>query len=253
MQVKAAADGGLAIGSWKLENQTVVKPADSEFKTNATAVWKEGNATVKPTSLNAGVWYTASASDNTSHAAGTPETGTKYKAVTGAELLGHYQHTKWDIKSLDATANTTYTLKVVGITVDRSAITDNGEALDKALRVAICVGGTNWFVFAPLAEDETGTVDGKFYHTVSTTANAEDTALNVGTMAKDQNDALTGETVYDVAIYNSLDLNRVTVDVYVYYEGEDANCKTSNIATNVDTLKVTIAYSAVKNNTQQGG
>ena len=252
MAVKAAADGGLAIGSWKYDaDDAPMAPETTDFKTSAEAVYKVGNATVKPVSLNNGTWYTGTANENTSYAPVMPEgeNTTLYSEVLAADLPGYYQATKWDIKSLDATG-ATYTLKVVGITVDASERTTQGQYLNKALRVAIKVGST-WTVFAPLADNSSkvditddGVANATFNHVsnVNTATQYADGALKVGT-----NNASTGVTPYDVSIHSSLGTAPVTVEVFVYYEGEDANCKTQNIAADVDDLKVTISYSASKN------
>lgn len=251
MQVKAAADGGLAIASYNVDSDNVsaAYPATTDFAASAAAKWTNQlnadgtintNATVKPTSTMNGVWVTANSED----ANLSKDATTTYAVVDAANLKNHAQQTSFVIKSLDVSA-TTYTLKVASIALDGVTESVAGEALNDSIRVAICVtditdaaagtlaGTSAWYYFAPLSEATDAT-------TLTYAATAGTTATNYTSTDK----IYLGADCANKEIATGLDSVGVKVDVYVYYDGEDENCKSANIALNVDTIKLTINFSA---------
>ena len=158
MQVKAAADGGLAIASYVKDATTndAVAPASTAFAASATAQWSNQldadgkvrtDATVKPTSTWNGAWVTANSQD----ANKSKDDSTTYAPIAEDALSAYAQQTTWAIKSLDQTSQK-YVLKVTAVELDGVTETASSQALNNALRVAICVNGTDWFYFAPLTD-----------------------------------------------------------------------------------------------------
>ena len=247
MQVKAAADGGLAIASWKGTRGTAetsaTAPTDPDYAATAEALWANiaDDATIKPTSNNNGTWFTASATDASEHE------GTNYKTVETTTT--HYQKTKFRIKSLDQSASASYKLNVTGVTVSIKTSAADNHSLNDALRVAIVCDGT-WYYFAPAYA-----ADAELYYTegLGTQQGAgtpEDPYYYPGVVAEygetDKNTITCGASGFTTEIYDALTTAGIDIDVYVYYEGEDGNC-TSNLAAKVDTLSVALDFSAVKN------
>lgn len=105
--------------------------------------------------------------------------------------------------------------------------TTNSVNLDKSLRVLVAVG-TDSFIYAP--------VDGATlsYNWKGTTANA----TSVSAVA-----SATDSTCTSVASIPITDSGAIKVEMYIYFEGEDANCKSSNISgVTVDDLTVSAKF-----------
>ena len=229
MSVKAAADGGIGIASWTSTDGKAVEPAATAFKTTDSAAWSNQlditNPTVKPTSCDDGIFYTGTAAaSNAFTATGTFSKLADASADAKQVNAGYYNHTKWSIMSLNASADTT--LKVASITVTKTG--SNTTALNKALRVAIKTttnGSTTWKYFAPLADNGTTFTNVTGAELSATESQAvvigDGTGTTLGTLVK---------------------TTPAIVEVFVYYDGQDANCKTENLATSVDDLAITIVY-----------
>lgn len=265
MAIQAAADGGLGIASYTIGTANApVFPATTDFAASNKAVWNNqlkanGSAntaaTVTPVSTMNGTWFTGN-SDN----ANTAAVGTKgYKPVTNtpAGLAGYTLMTSWVVKSLDQSGKT-YGLKVSSIALDTDTTdttadktqSDGSKNLNKSLRVAIAVTDitdatgklgttTTWYYFAPF---QTGAATAFNYVAADTT----DPTKGVQTAYK-TTDKMTVGTISADGVYildKGLDTLGVKVDVYVYYEGEDENCKTANIALDVDKLALKISYAS---------
>ena len=231
MQVKAAADGGLAIASWGVKDGNPEEPGENDYAASASADWTNGATTVVPTSLNratatAETWWTGVAAENKASAVLDPAEGDPYSqyVVNGTNKgAGIFQHTMWNIRSLDSTKTTE--LKIGSINVTAAG---NTEKLNKSVRVALKVtDGTAapaWFVFAPLTEDAS------FKYVSNATTATPDTAV-----------VATGD-IAGTTIYSALSTTPITVDVFLYYDGEDSQCFSDNLALNVDQLAVEIIY-----------
>ena len=277
MQVKAAADGGLAIATYTGVRGTAetaanaAAPTANDFKAAVTAGWANiaNDATVKPTSNNKGTWFSAAASDASNYI------GSNYQNVT-SDTTSYYQKTKFQIKSLDQSADAEYTLKVTDVTVSlKEGETLSSEALNKSIRVAIHVKATDqWYYFAPAytstaalyytnsitfvdSTEQAKDADGNLLYytdetktTTTTTATAYIAYVKVPDRLQygvSTNNTITcGSTGLSTAIYGELDTTPIDIDVYVYYEGEDENCNSNNAA-NVNTLEVEIRFTATKN------
>jgi hypothetical protein len=232
MSVKAAADGGIGIASWTNTDGKAKQPAATAFKTIDTAAWSNqigiDGATVKPTSGKEGAFYTGTAAESDEFTA----TGT-FAALPAASAdaaninAGYYNHTKWSIMSLNAKEDTT--LKVASITVSADV---NTEALNKSLRIAIKTttnSTTTWNYFAPNADNGT---------TFTCVTGEALTATEAQTVK-------IGNAANGTVLGTLVKTPPAIVEVFIYYDGQDENCKTDNLAMNVDTLTVTIVYTNV--------
>ena len=246
MQIKATTSGGLAIGSYTTET---TPPSSVQYYTNATIAWSNHLATkgtgedatttynglLQPVSLNNGTW-----TKGTSAAADSHNNGAKYAAVTTTEQNSYYLLSKWNVKSLDDATDTTPT----GLDVDAIAVANSGTDpananLLKAVRVAMKVttGGTAaWYYFAP--GYDAGTT-GLKYATYT-----EGEAASVTTYGGSNNKITCGTSNLGVQISNQLKKSTpVTVEVYVYFEGEDEHCTSVN-AVNAANYTVTLTFKA---------
>lgn len=229
MSVKAASDGGIGIATWTSTDGIAKQPAATAFKTTDTAAWSNQigitDATVKPTSGKEGAFFTGTAAKSDNSAATGTFTPLAAASADAANVnAGYYNHTKWSIMSLNAKEDTT--LKVASITVSDSV---NTASLNKSLRIAIKTttgGATTWNYFAPLADAGTDFT--------CVTGNAltatEAQTVKIGTAAN------------GTALGTLVKTTPAVVEVFIYYDGQDENCKTDNLATSVDTLNVTIVY-----------
>lgn len=252
MQVKAAADGGLAIASYKGNVGTaLIDPESADFAASADAIWTNiaDDKSIMPTSTSNGVWFSAAAATQESYAVDTTKGYKKVATYNNTDdeaflayalTVGSYaQVAKFQVKSMDTDNAAKYDLKVSGITVTEPTTTLS-DSLNNAIRVAVKCGD-EWFFFSPLrANDNT-------YRYV-----AEDADATVGDgeaipYAEDgiklygSNSINSGVVISEVLTNQPMD-----VEVYVYYEGEDEACTTQAIRLGVDALGVSIKFSATK-------
>lgn len=266
MSVKAAADGGLAIASYTPGDANVAQfPSLTSFAASAAADWTNQTAaepTVLPTSTMNGVWWKGAAASADKSAVN--DKGYEKIEVTAPEDLAAYaQMTSFIVKSLDQSGKT-YGLKVSGISLqtgkgfENNKETDPSKALNNAIRVAIAVTDvtstedktiadattTKWFYFAPFSEGTISTADKTDLKYVAVDADDEDKGVSTKYTSSDKMTigAINSNGVY--ILDNGLDTDGVRIDVYVYYEGEDADCTSANIALSVDQLKLQINYSS---------
>lgn len=109
----------------------------------------------------------------------------------------------------------------------------SGSALDGAIRVGIQVGSetsANYNIFAPVAGATTeysvaGSTSGTTYQTV--TAATAEASINP-------------DSAVDIP---SVRTNGIPVYVYVWYEGEDANCKSANLQEILDSYQIDVTFS----------
>lgn len=260
MQVKARTDQGLLINEVSIANDS---HWDNEATTNQTA----GIELHATSTANTATWYTAysKAADNAAaasqgqasqllsdgyHALGTAPYTTDTETVaavagTNAEQNitfvdkggtsgydngeGYYVKYTYYLKSSgDAiTCNTSAggrSLNIKNLTVTGNT---NSANLDKALRVAV-VANNKAYIFAPLHNDAD-----PYY------VNASSTATSVLDSTASQPTAIT--SIPDVTAAGT------PVDVYLYFEGEDPQLKTSNITNTLDNLTVSFKFALVDN------
>ncbi len=260
MQVRAVAENGLLINE-------VAGASDTNWDEEATANQTASNpALLYPASTTNGTtWYhAASKKSNTAAAAGagaesadivkasgassgyetlpaltaitamsdTAEGGTKAARQTmgrtASDAAGYYVHYQYYLKSsADAITLGTDTgdqnVKIKSVTAtlpDAQA----SEDLNPALRVGIKLN-SKFYIYAPV-----GSYTASYYVAAGSTA----TSPIAGTTA----------TATDLAQLPAVNAaNTTTVDVYIWYEGEDAACKTDNaLAATLDNIKIDIVF-----------
>ena len=259
MSVQATAEGGIEI---KAISGTQTITASNDWATVADAGMTVGTV-LYPTSNNPTAdnnvltsnWYHASA-ESASASAAKDDTYAMLQSVDGkctfvngvASGNGVLSYTEGQTGALAAgayylatTYHVAYTgkaakdLKVQGVTV--SGV--NNDNFDKSLRVAV-VSGNTVALYAP--SGYTSDVSYK----VCTATTGTPITLAGGTMPGSANvTAHPTSTISSVIAQNvGTEKSPTTVNVYIWFEGEDSNHYTNNLGTNVDTLKVTVDFVA---------
>ena len=262
MQVKAVAEGGLVISD---STTTAWAATANAHVAAATAIVPTSHGIVASTDDG---WYHNSSKDadnaidyasatytdltlNYSETIGGVPSGIGYvEGGTGTGADAGYsasQDTAYHLKnrfyiktSAEQMSNTNLVINSVTVTSDGSLI-----KLDAALRVAIVVGG-NTYIFAPVASANgqaptyTYNVNGNSTATVAY-APAETTAGGSGSGAYLAGKDLVCTGVTEIPAYTAS--SGVAVDIYIYYEGEDLACKSTNIhGVTVDALNVEVKF-----------
>lgn len=118
--------------------------------------------------------------------------------------------------------------------VTATTLTSNSADLDKALRVAIVVANTA-YIYAPVYDYANSEAAADYYVNASSTATTPlDNTVSYAT-------ALT-------SIPATTD-NGAPIYVYMYFEGEDTNLKTSNVTATLDNVKIDIEFELTTNTT----
>lgn len=229
MQVKAKAEGGIVIsnaktgGTWTA-NSTATNSAVAELVPTSTA--------------SAATWYHA-VSDSATDAKKAQTASGAYTQLTVTENAGLgsatigtgtsaiYLVNDFFIKSSAEAVTLTDGLYInsVDVTLPQSQQTAN---LDKALRVAVQVKSgdkTATNIFAPVTGGETS------YRIANTT---DITAIAAGV----KNTLLSD--IKSVPAYTTE--SPIEVKVWVYFEGEDQNCKSENLAASTDNITVSVQF-----------
>ena len=236
MQVKAVAEGGIVISN----------SAKTVWTAEATA--QVTTASLFPTShakASSGSWY-HNTSDNANDAKAGQAAATYETLTTSLSALSegvgyveksspantefnagvdsaYYLLNNFFIKSSGDTLTTT--LYINQVTVASSATLLD---IDCALRVLVVVDGTP-FLYAPVS---TGTASPTLTYKVA--GSSSDTIASAGTVKNVD----TGVSSISNAVGSE-----VPVQIYVYFEGEDANCKSTNISgITVDEITVSVQF-----------
>ena len=233
IEVTATASGGIAIGAWTA-NHAEGAPKDTAFKSSIdfteTDVYKNGGADkLVPVSHGKdGTWYTGEGALVDKSDAKANDDGVKYTAVTPGSgdtfMAGYAYYTKLDVKALVDGELDLYIENIsVDIPTSGAGSATTTAALNKALRIAINVG-SNWYYFAP---SRTSAADLSItFNRVKDTKTAEPYTLSTSS----------------TAIVQDLDTTPTTLDIYVYYDGEDPACMTAYA---VDLRTSTISFELV--------
>ena len=254
MQVKAKADNGLLINE--------VNTASDTHWDNESDATQASVIALRPTSTaDTKTWYTATSKVSSSSASATESTvspnliggayttlsltsssfqtataGTRPAATVYyvdddgtpgyADGEGYYVKYTYYLKSSSGEITCALTAGAQNLNVSVAATGNtNTPNLDKALRVAV-VAANKAYIFAP--------IDGA---TTSYYVHAGATATT----------ALTGSQATAVTSIPATTANGTAVDVYVYFEGEDANLNTDNIIAAMDTLSITVTFTLATN------
>lgn len=258
MQVKAKTDQGLLINEVSTANDS---HWDNEATTNQTA----GIELHATSTANTGTWYTAystladsAASASAGHASGylttegyqtlgtdlttATQTVTAVAGTTAEQNIiyvdkggesgydngeGYYVRYKYYLKSSGDAITCALTSGAQSLQIKNLSVTGNSTSanLDKALRVAVVAGGKA-YIFAPLQSTAQ-----TYYVNASATATT----------------TLTGDQAINITSIPAVTDPGTEVDVYLYFEGEDSDLKTSNITDTLDNLTVSFRFALVDN------
>lgn len=259
MSVQATAEGGIEIKA--ISGTQDITPS-TQWATLADAQMNAGTilypTSTKPTASNGVLnsdWYHASAQVATNSAANAntyaklqqvADTCTFTNGVDKGDGVLTYSENKSGALSAGAyylatTYNIAYVgknatdLKVEGVTVTGN---DNNAEFDKSLRVAIACG-SNVALYAPGYDTNTS-------YKVCTETTGTPVTPAAGTMPDSTNVTALAKNATSTTIAQSVgaESNPTVVNVYIWFEGEDSNHFTNNLNSNVDTLKVTVNFSA---------
>ncbi len=250
MQVKAVAEDGLLIINELDADQA------ANWKVSATASYG-GLVDLIPTSTaDVSTWYhnKSDAPDDAKagQAASTYETvsaDTNWKRDEGSGKTGVYyidadtDSTKDDVEKAYVLLNK-FWIKSSGNAialgsgekydalyvnkVNVSGASTSAE-LDASLRVAVKVG-TQLFIYAPVANATTSYKVGGASTDTTATAVPATGLINTATSQT------------SVPAIGTAKASTIPVEIYIYFEGEDANCKSANIKATLDTLNVEVIF-----------
>lgn len=244
MNVKAQAEGGIVISN----------SSKSTWSAEATA--QVTTATLYPTSYTnvgseVGNWY-HNKSDDANNAKANQD-ASSYEVLTPISLSATSEGVGYVDKNgtegYQTGADSAYfllnnfTIKSSGdpvtggkLYINQVNVTSNAALLpiDCALRVAVVVGGTT-YIFAPVtASYGDPAVDYAPTYTYHVKGSSSNTTALYGASAKNVETSVTTIPNTDAG---------VPVQIYCYYEGEDANCKSTNISgITVDTITVSVQF-----------
>jgi len=235
MQIQAKSEGGIVISN----------ESGTDWNASATASHNQVAQLIPTSTSDVTAWYhnKSDAADDakpdqatTTYA--TVSSDSKWTNVDGVQFIdtdesgaldngenAYFLLNKFYIKS-SAEAINPATLKINSVVATGASTSAN---LDASLRVAVKIGG-QVYIYAPIANATLtyriagGSVD--VTATASTGTGIVNTLTNVTTIP--DNTATTA--------------NAVEAAIYIYFEGEDLNCKSSNITSTLDTLQVTVVF-----------
>ena len=232
MKVKAVAEGGIVISNtnkqtWSSSAQAQVNAAEivpTSTSTTATPSWvhaKSTNADEAQPNQAVGNYEDLTLAWDTNAAEGigyvdNDNSSTKNAGDTSYVLLNNF----YIKSSADAITGTLY---INDLTVTSNATGGTFNKLDNALRVLIVVNNTNAFTFAPVLNQAGGTTTTtyKWKNTTDVYARYEG---GTGNFANQDIECSSVTTIPNT------DSAAINVKVYMYFEGEDANLKSTNIA-----------------------
>lgn len=245
MNINATSEGGIVVSNG-VTKESDAQDAALKWATVASAVHTSG-ANLLPTSTqNATNWY-YNISDNVNDAKAhqssytsltlEPDTNGIGKDTTANTSLGSYGFylvNDFYIKSSTVAIND-QVLTVKSLTVTPTHAGDTGSAdLNKSLRVAVVLSDqktngakTATYIYNPLSGDDSYWVN-----------NAE-SKFTVTTMPTDGTPTKSTLTIPD---NTSTTTTAINAKIYLYFEGEDKDCKSANITSDLDNLAVTVQF-----------
>lgn len=228
MQVKAQAEGGIVISN----------EAKAEWSASATASHYSVAELVPTSTADGSSWYHAVSDDANNAKAGQASTAYTtlstsdsdsdgiFSATIGSETKNVYLLNKFYIQSsadeIDLSTKTPSKLLINDVAVSG---TGTSATLDASLRILIKIGTTT-VIYAPVTGATTS------YKVAASASNTvcKTTDKNVET------------SITTIPAYTAAGTNALEASVYIYFEGEDAECKSANITATLDTLQVTIRF-----------
>ena len=227
MSVTAKSEGGLAIGIYTAES---TPPTATSYASSASVAdgWKNSTDALSPVSHNGSAWFTATAVGVNDGSAKADGSGNKYTDISGAPInnttgAGYYYLTKWSIKTLAEGMQSDVSVTGVDVTIPDE---DGIRVLGKSIRVAIYAQG-DWYYFAPgYASAPSGV-----------------TLMRVSDVKNTTAATLTYGETPSVMILEDVSTTAQDVFVYIYFEGEDPNCVSSQ-AINLEAITVNLTFTA---------
>lgn len=231
MKVQARAEGGLAI-RWAGETSEL-------WATSASAKMETAQKLLPASTADLAKWTYAKALDASKSDADTKSYADVTKAVYGGES-GAFKTNDYVVMQPFEVRSTSESklakgLYVSGVTVDRTQNKDLDPALRVGVRMVSASGDvTAKYIYAPID----GHSDSYSWKDASNGNNATDVALEPigdGTNGKSQLASSTTPIPFDKG-------TAVKVQVFIWYEGEDATLFSNNYAAN--DLNVTVAFTS---------
>ena len=267
MKVQAKAESGLLISadktdaSWSNTDATDYGTAVSlvPTSTNSGSAWYHSQSNSADNYASSGTYKTlTSAADSASNiqvkeenlastanavAQVTYQDVDSDDAYTNATDVGYFLMNRFYVKSsgdqivIDNTANwiAVKTVTLAGISAS--------APLDASLRIGVDFGGS-FKILAPFAAAAgTGSASGTISYTVN---GSTATTAYKGTLAADGNYNANLATGFSGNIPAKTTADPTVVNIYLWFEGEDVNCKSNNIVTTLDTLTVSVEFALVQ-------
>ena len=242
MQVAAQTEGGIEI-AYAQASGTGASYSTSKSTEATSAI------TLAPTStVDTSAWYHARAASSAASTAlkQSYETLTITEAPISGQAMGktggvtvgenrtdYYMVQTFNIRSTSATSLAT------GLTVDSVSVSGNSESINQALRVAVKLGD-NVLIYDPVANDTTHS-----YAVYSGYNSETDAAVKVDDVTctdKDTATLLAASASTQVPAKGDGTNGGVDVQIYIYYEGEDAQLYSDNYAS--EGVTITVNFSA---------
>ena len=244
LNMKAAAEEGIVIA-------TTSKKTAKTWSTIVGADFTGGSEGFIPTSTaDLSTWYHNVSSTSTTYegAAGIETftlSGNDNTEIEGINL-GHttkqvlsnkniFLLNKFYILSAGAAA-TGQDIFVQDLTVSGST---SSPDLDKALRVGIKYANNDPKIFAPVYYDANVNNNPDVSYTVGGNNSA---SVNAITDTATSGVVLTGANGVNIPAYNAEGTGALEFKVYIWFEGEDPNCKSANITATLDTLRIEFKF-----------
>ena len=243
MQVTAVSEGGIVIGAYTYSQNQWVAPANTAFKNEVEAAFpgKSGETLLRkalvPTSTTKiDKWYHATSNDVDNYAAASAYTNIDFVADNSTS---YYLYNKFQIKSLEDSGNDSSIARNLYVSAVTVTGNTNSTVLNNSLRVAVRVNGNSTFFFAPVY---TSITDGSKLYQYGVSGDGTTPTRN--SAAYDDGKLVIGATPSKVIASAIGTTTPTEIEIFVYYEGEDVNCKSIN-AVNIDNLNVAVSFSTV--------
>lgn len=235
MQIQAKSEGGIVISN----------ESGADWNASATASHNSVAQLVPVSTSDVAAWYHNKSSDaddampdQQTATYATVSSDSKWTNENGIQFIdtdesgsldngenAYYLLNKFYIKS-SAEAIDPAILKINSVVATGASTSAN---LDASLRVAVKIGGVV-YIYAPV----TGAT-----LTYRIAGGNTDIAATASTGTGIVN---TLTTVTSIPDNTATVANAVEAEIYIYFEGEDENCKSSNITSTLDTLQVSVTF-----------
>lgn len=243
MKVQVQAESGILIREHKAVDNTDVFSTVAEIQMNSAKLYPTSTPDLK-------AWYHNNSNTATDAKGGIDVTdGSKYTAIstTDSNIFSQYA-----LKKQFAIRSATQTPIDGKIAIESVSISEGGtttQDLYKSVRVGITVStgaktsSPEVYIYAPLCDDASWKLTAAYKTTEAPNA----TAVNV---TENKAVSRTGDVLNDTFELSNGQIPiteaGLIVDVYVWFEGEDPNCKTENITGRTpDDLTATVVFKQV--------